>query len=128
MRRIAVVLIGIGLVILGGLWIFKDIYGENIAGAAEDIAVNMVAIKINESLKTGFYNKKLDGALLQIERDKDGNIKYIEPDTRLINKLVLEFATGVRENYDSEEIQVSEMNLGVCGVTLTAPRRYQPSL
>ena len=45
MRRIAVVLIGIGLVILGGLWIFKDIYGENIAGAAEDIAVNMVAIK-----------------------------------------------------------------------------------
>lgn len=113
MRRIAVVLIGIGLVILGGLWIFKDIYGENIAGAAEDIAVNMVAIKINESLKTGFYNKKLDGALLQIERDKDGNIKYIEPDTRLINKLVLEFAAGVRENYDSEEIQVSEMNLGV---------------
>ena len=102
MRRIAVVLIGIGLVILGGLWIFKDIYGENIAGAAEDIAVNMVAIKINESLKTGFNNKKLDGALLQIE-----------PDTRLINKLVLEFATGVRENYDSEEIQVSEMNLGV---------------
>lgn len=97
MRRIAVVLIGIGLVILGGLWIFKDIYGENIAGAAEDIAVNMVAIKINESLKTGFNNKKLDGALLQIERDKDGNIKYIEPDTRLINKLVLEFATGVRE-------------------------------
>ena len=56
MRRIAVVLIGIGLVILGGLWIFKDIYGENIAGAAEDMAVNMVAIKINESLKTGFYN------------------------------------------------------------------------
>ena len=50
MRRIAIVLIGIGLVILGGLWVFKDIYGENIAGAAEDIAVNMVALKINESL------------------------------------------------------------------------------
>ena len=49
MRRIAVILVGIGLILLGGIWIFKDIYGENIAGTAEDIAVNMVAVKINES-------------------------------------------------------------------------------
>lgn len=113
MRRIAVILVGIGLILLGGIWIFKDIYGENIAGTAEDIAVNMVAIKINESLVTGFYDEELDGALLRVERDKDGNIKYIEPETRLINKLVLEFATGVRENYDKDEIEVCEVNLGV---------------
>ena len=66
MRRIAVILVGIGLTLLGGIWIFKDIYGENIAGAAEDIAVNMVAVKINESLVTGFYDEKLDGALLRV--------------------------------------------------------------
>ena len=113
MRRIAVILVGIGLILLGGIWIFKDIYGENIAGTAEDIAVNMVAVKINESLVTGFYDEELDGALLRVERDKDGNIKYIEPETRLINKLVLEFATGVRENYDKDEIEVCEVNLGV---------------
>lgn len=113
MRKFAVILIGIGLILLGGIWIFKDVYAESIAGAAEDIAINMVAIKINQSLQQGFYDEKLNGALLKIECDDDGNIKYIEPDTRLINKLVLEFATGVRENYDSEEIQVCEVNLGV---------------
>ena len=113
MRKFAVILIGVGLIILGGIWIFKDVYAESIAGAAEDIAINMVAIKINQSLQQGFYDEKLNGALLKIECDDDGNIKYIEPDTRLINKLVLEFATGVRENYDSEEIQVCEVNLGV---------------
>ena len=113
MRKFAVILIGVGLIILGGIWIFKDVYAESIAGAAEDIAINMVAIKINQSLQQGFYDEKLNGALLKIECDNDGNIKYIEPDTRLINKLVLEFATGVRENYDSEEIQVCEVNLGV---------------
>lgn len=113
MRRAAIIILGIGLVVLGAAWSFKDIYGESIAGTAEDIAVNMVAVKINESLINGFYDEKLDGALLKIERDRDGNIKYIEPDTRLINKLVLEFASGVRENYDSEEISVCEVNLGV---------------
>lgn len=113
MRRAAVVLLGIGLILFGSIWIFKDAYGENIAGTAEDIAVNMVAVKINESLINGFYDETLDGPLLRIERDKDGNIKYIEPDTRLINKLILEFATGVKENYDSDEISVCEVNLGV---------------
>ncbi len=113
MRKTAMILVGIGFLILGGMWIFKDIYGENIAGAAEDIAVNLVAVKINQSLKKGFYDENFDGELLRVERDEAGNIKYIEPDTRLINRLVLEFATGVRESYDSEEIQVSEMNLGV---------------
>lgn len=113
MRKAAIIILGIGLVVLGAVWSFKDIYGESIAGTAEDIAVNMVAVKINESLINGFYDEKLDGPLLKIERDKEGNIKYIEPDTRLINKLVLEFASGVRENYDSEEISVCKVNLGV---------------
>ena len=76
MRRIAMISVGIVLVFLGGIWIFKDVYGESIAGTAEDIAVNMVAAKINESLVTGFYDEKLDGTLLRVERDKDGNIKY----------------------------------------------------
>ena len=80
MRRIAVILVGIGMILLGGIWIFKDIYGENIAGTAEDIAVNMVAVKINESLVTGFYDEELDGALLRVERDKDGNIKHVSWD------------------------------------------------
>lgn len=113
MRRMAVILAGIGLLVLGSCLIFKDIYGENIAGTAEDIAVNMVAVKINESLVNGFYDEELDGVLLKIERDEAGNIKYIEPDTRLINKMVLKFATGVKENYDSDEIASCKVNLGV---------------
>lgn len=113
MRRIAVILAGIGFIVLGSCLVFKDIYGENIAGTAEDIAVNMVAVKINESLINGFYDEKLDGSLLKIEKDEEGNIKYIEPNTRLINKMVLEFATGVKENYDSEEIASCKVNLGV---------------
>lgn len=34
MRRVAVVLLGIGFVLLGSCLVFKDIYGENIAGTA----------------------------------------------------------------------------------------------
>lgn len=113
MRRVAVILVGIALVVLGSCLIFKDIYGENIAGTAEDIAVNMVAVKINESLISGFYDEELDGSLLKIEKDEEGNIKYIEPNTTLINKMILKFATGVKENYDSEEIASCKVNLGV---------------
>ncbi len=66
MRKTAMILVGIGFLILGGLWIFKDVYGENIAGAAEDIAVNLVAVKINQSLKKGFYDENFDGELLRV--------------------------------------------------------------
>lgn len=51
MRRAGVIILGILMVIGGSLWLFKDAYGKNIAGAAEDIAVNLVAVKINQSLK-----------------------------------------------------------------------------
>ena len=57
MRRAGVIILGILMVIGGSLWLFKDAYGKNIAGAAEDIAVNMVAVKINQSLKKGFCSE-----------------------------------------------------------------------
>ena len=52
-------------------------------------------------------------SLLHIERDQKGNIKYIEPDTMVINRLVLDFSTGVKENYSLDDIQVTKVNLGV---------------
>ena len=48
-----------------------------------------------------------------MERDGSGNIQYIEPDTRLINRLVMDFAGGVKETYDPDEIECCEVNLGV---------------
>lgn len=113
MRRVGVILLGILMVVSGGLWLFKDAYGKNIAGTAEDIAVNLVAVKINQSLKAGFYSEAFEGQLLHVERDENGDIKYIEPDTRLINRLVMDFAGGVKENYDPDEIEACEVNLGV---------------
>lgn len=111
--RILIVLLGILMVIGGGLCLFKDAYGKNIAGTAEDIAVNLVAVKINQSLKDGFYSKEFEEPLLRVERDDSGAIQYIEPDTKLINRLVMEFAGGVKENYDPDEIECCEVNLGV---------------
>ena len=113
MRRVVVILLGISLVAAGSLLMFKETYGESIAGASESIAVNYVAMKINASLKEGMYSSQLDGPLIHVERDSEGNIKYLEPDSRLINKLVLEFMTGVNETYSLEDTQVVETNLGV---------------
>ncbi len=113
MRRLVIILLGFIMVLCGCLLMIKDIYGENVSGAAQDIAVNYVARKINDSMKQGIYNEELDGPLLTVERDTDGNIKYIEPNSRLINKLVLEFIGGVEENYSLEDTQVVEVNLGV---------------
>ena len=113
MRRAGVIILGILMVIGGSLWLFKDAYGKNIAGAAEDIAVNMVALKINQSLKKGFCSEAFEGQLLRVERDDSGNIQYIEPDTRLINRLVMDFAGGVKESYNPDEIARCKVNLGV---------------
>ena len=113
MRRVVIILLGIALVLGGSLVMFKEAYGESISGASESIAVNYVAMKINASLRQGIYSSELDGPLIHIERDGDGNIKYLEPDSRLINKLVLEFMTGVNETYSLEDTQVVEVNLGV---------------
>ena len=113
MRRMVIILLGIALILGGSLIMFKEAYGESISGTSESIAVNYVAMKINASLRRGIYSSELDGPLIHIERDGDGNIKYLEPDSRLINKLVLEFMTGVNETYSLEDTQVVEVNLGV---------------
>lgn len=64
MRRVAVIIIGIGLVILGSILLIKDKFGESIEATAEAVAVNSVAIKINNSLKNGFYDEDLGEPLL----------------------------------------------------------------
>ena len=92
---------------------FRDAYGESISGAAESIAVNYVAMKINASLRQGMYSANLDGPLIHVERDSEGKIKYLEPDSRLINRIVLEFMSGVNETYSMEDTQVVKVNLGV---------------
>ena len=113
MGRVVSIFLGLILVAAGVLMLFKDAYGESIAGASESIAVNFVAMKINASLKEGIYSSELDGPLIQVERDEDGNIKYLEPDSRLINKLVLEFMTEVNDTYNLDDTQAVKVNLGV---------------
>ena len=113
MGRVVSIFLGLILVAAGVLMLFKDAYGESIAGASESIAVNFVAMKINASLKEGIYSSELDGPLIQVERDQDGNIKYLEPDSRLINKLVLEFMTEVNDTYNLDDTQAVKVNLGV---------------
>ena len=106
-------LLGLVMMLVGGLWLFQDAYGKNIAGAAEDIAVNMVSGKINASLREGFYSETFTQPLLRVERDKNGRVQYIEPDTGLINRLVMDFAGGVKESYNPDEIARCKVNLGV---------------
>ena len=113
MQRVVTILLGITLVAAGGLMMFRDSYGESISGAAESIAVNYVAMKINASLRQGMYSADLDGPLIHVERDSEGKIKYLEPDSRLINRIVLEFMSGVNETYSMEDTQVVKVNLGV---------------
>ena len=45
MKRAAVILIGIGLVILGGMLVIRDKFGDSIQQTAEAVAVNAVAIR-----------------------------------------------------------------------------------
>lgn len=77
------------------------------------MAVNAVAIKINESLENGFYNEELGEPLLTVERDDEGNIQYLEPNSRVINKLLLEFSTNVKENYSLDDVEEIKVNWGV---------------
>lgn len=113
MGRVVSIFLGLILVAAGVLMLFKDAYGESIAGASESIAVNFVAMKINASLKEGIYSSELDGPLIHVERDENGNIKYLESDSRLINKLVLEFMTEVNDTYNPDDTQAVKVNLGV---------------
>ena len=120
MRKWVVILIGVILVIIGSLVLIKDAFGESIEAAAEAIAVNSVAAKINKSLEQGFYDESLGESLLHIERDAEGNIQYVEPDSRVINKLLLSFSQNVEETYslsDMEEHTVSAAVLYNCKST-----------
>lgn len=113
MKRVVTIIIGLCLVIVGSAVLFKDYYGDNIDEAARAVAVNVVAIKINQTLKDGIYNEDLDGDLLDIERDAEGNIQYVEANSRLINKLILAFSTGMDENYNLGDTTTVPVNLGV---------------
>ncbi len=113
MKRVAVILIGMGLIIIGSLVMFKDAFGTTIEKTSEVIATNYVSSKINSSLKEGFYDEDLSQPLLNVERDEDGEIKYIEPNSTLINRLLLSFSTNVKEKYSMTDIQEIPVNLGV---------------
>ncbi len=113
MKRVAIILIGIGLVLIGSFIMFKDAFATSIEQTAEAVAIKHVSTKINDSLKNGFYDEKLDEPLLYVERDENGSIQYLEPNSRLINKLLLTFSTNVRENYSLEDIEEIRVNLGV---------------
>ena len=113
MKRAAVILLGIGFIITGSLLLIKYRFGDSIEATAEAVAVNAVAIKINESLENGFYNEELGEPLLTVERDDEGNIQYLEPNSRVINKLLLEFSTNVKENYSLDDVEEIKVNWGV---------------
>ena len=107
------IFIGFCLVFIGILVLFKDMYGDNIDGTARAVAVNVVATKINQTLEEGIYSEELDGELLEVERDEEGVIQYVEANSRLINKLVLAFSTSMEENYSLGDMSIVPVNLGV---------------
>lgn len=112
-KKCMIILMGF-LLILGGCgFLFRDFYGESIDAAARAVAVNVVAVKINQTLNDGIYNEALDGELLKVERDSQGTIQYVEANSRLINKLVLAFSRGMEENYSLGDTEVVPVNLGV---------------
>lgn len=113
MRRAFVILLGIILILCGSVILIKDIYGGYIDSTAQAVAVGVVATKINQTLNDGIYDEDLEGELLNIERDGEGNIQYVEANSRLINKLVLAFSTGMEENYSLGDMTEVPVNLGV---------------
>ncbi len=113
MRKLILIFVGIVLVVFGTVLLIKDAFGESIEQAAEAIAVNSVAVKINKSLEQGFYDESLGEPLLHIERDEEGNIQYVEPDSRVINKLLLSFSQNVQETYSLSDMEEHKVNLGV---------------
>ena len=57
-KRGIIILTGLVLVLGGSGLLFRDFYGESIDNAARAVAVNVVAMKINQSLKEGMTIKK----------------------------------------------------------------------
>ena len=113
MRRFIVILLGLLLTAGGVLLLFEDQYGESIDKAARAIAMNAVGRKITETWSEGVYNEELEGELLNIERNEAGEIEYVEANSRLINKLVLAFATKMEEEYTLGDTMVIPVNFGV---------------
>lgn len=113
MKRAVIILIGMLLVLSGSLMLFKDAFGESIQNTAEAVAINMVSSKINASLKDGFYDEELSEPLIFVEHNETGDIQYLEPNAKLINRLLLNFSTKVKENYDLDDIAEIKVNLGV---------------
>lgn len=112
-KKCMVILMGLLLILAGCGFLFRDFYGESIDAAAKAVAVNVVAIKINQSLKEGITNGELQGDLLHVERDSEGKVQYVEADSRLITRLVLAFSMKMNENYNLGDTEVVPMNLGI---------------
>ena len=111
--RVIVILTGTGLIAGGLALLFTDRYGDSIDQAARAIAINAVGTKITRTLSEGIYNEELEGQLLEIERNEAGEIQYLEANSRLINKLVLAFATKMEEDYSLGDTMVIPVNFGV---------------
>lgn len=110
-----VLVIGTGLVLMAGgmMILFSDRYGESIDQAARAIAINAVGTKITRSVNEGIYNEDLEGQLLDVVRNEEGQIEYVEANSRLINKLVLAFATKMEEDYSLGDTMVIPANFGM---------------
>ncbi|MGN1414769.1 MAG: sporulation protein YunB [Anaerovoracaceae bacterium] len=112
-KKSMIILMGLLLILTGSGFLFRDFYGESIDAAARAVAVNVVAIKINQSLREGIRNGELQGDLLHVERDGEGKVRYVEADSRLITQLVLAFSMKMNENYNLGDTEVVPMNLGI---------------
>jgi sporulation protein YunB len=70
-------------------------------------------LEINSSITTTLDDESLGEPLIYTEKDEEGNIQYLEPNSRLINKLIMSFSTKVKENYSLTDIEEIKVNLGV---------------
>lgn len=111
--RMMVIAVGSVMAAGGMLMLFSDRYGESIDQAARSIAINAVGSKITRSVNEGIYNEELEGQLLDIVRNEAGEIEYLEANSRLINKLVLAFATRMEEDYSLGDTMVIPANFGM---------------
>lgn len=112
MKKFAVILAGLLITAAGFATLAKDAFGDSIEATARAVAVNVVAIKINESLEKGFYDENLGKPLLEVSRDSEGNIQYVQPDSEAINKLLLSFSQNVEETYSLSDMEEIRVNLG----------------
>jgi sporulation protein YunB len=113
MKKWLLIIIGMAMVFGGSTIFLKDTFGDSIEQVAEAVAVNAVATKINNSITTTLDDESLGEPLIYTERDEEGNIQYLEPNSRLINKLIMSFSTKVKENYSLTDIEEIKVNLGV---------------